>query len=861
MNPFIAEHNVYMEASSWCFLILLNFINFIQSRDGSKSSKLFSWLLISSFIGNTMSLFCCWINFWPEKILPDSIALICNAINFILPNLVSFFLLQYTQSYLYPSSSKPPKSTYINAFILLLSGLIMLANLMSGQKLAFSQANMHYNQGSLFITGFVVPIYFCFFSLIQLYRHHTRFTRRQLISISLAYGLDFVGAFLQYQYFDSILYFYFFVSMGMFIIYYSIQTPDYRKMLNTMRELRLAETRAMTANEAKSSFLANMSHEIRTPINAVLGMNEMILRECKDPSILNYSHNIESAGRSLLSLINDILDISKIESGKMEIVPTDYELSSVLNDVLNMINVKAMEKGLELVVNVDPNLPENLKGDESRLRQIILNLLSNAVKYTREGMVSLDVCGHVIDSILTLRVCVSDTGIGIKPADQKKLFSKFQRLDLVENKTIQGSGLGLAITYNILKLMNGNITVRSTYGEGTTFTVTLPQNVRDSEAIGDFRAKYHQSIEMRPQYQESFLAPTAKILIVDDTPMNITVIQGLLKRTQIEIDFCYSGIDSLEKVRQEHYDIILLDFRMPKMDGIQTLQRMKEVPYNKNDDTPIICLTANAVAGAREKYLAAGFTDYLSKPVQSDKLERMMIKYLPKEKVELVTEASPSRRLADLTASDPGVTSEDATIPSFLLEIPEIDVATGVKNTGSNEDYLTALHIFAESIEDNIAQVQRFYSRDDWDDFTIRVHAIKSSARIIGAAEISGMAKDLESYGEERKVWEIHENTNRFLTAYAQLGQKLAPLLEDEEDFTEASDASDLPVISEEEMADAYSTLRELSASLAYDDAKDLLNMLKEYALPKEEITRLKDISSALKKLDWDRVVSLLPTE
>jgi CheY-like chemotaxis protein len=343
--------------------------------------------------------------------------------------------------------------------------------------------------------------------------------------------------------------------------------------------------------------------------------------------------------------------------------------------------------------------------------------------------------------------------------------------------------------------------------------------------------------------------------------MNITVIQGLLKRTQIEIDFCYSGIDSLEKVRQEHYDIILLDFRMPKMDGIQTLQRMKEVPYNKNDDTPIICLTANAVAGAREKYLAAGFTDYLSKPVQSDKLERMMIKYLPKEKVELVTEASPSRRLADLTASDQGVTSEDATIPSFLLEIPEIDVATGVKNTGSNEDYLTALHIFAESIEDNIAQVQRFYSRDDWDDFTIRVHAIKSSARIIGAAEISGMAKDLESYGEERKVWEIHENTNRFLTAYAQLGQKLAPLLDDDEDFTEASDASDLPVISEEEMADAYSTLRELSASLAYDDAKDLLNMLKEYALPKEEITRLKDISSALEKLDWDRVVSLLPTE
>ncbi|MBQ5431177.1 MAG: response regulator [Lachnospiraceae bacterium] len=861
MNPFIAQHNIYMEVSSWCFLILLILINFLQSQDGTKTSKLFCRLLVTGFLGNTMSLFCSWINFNNRILLPDLAVLLCNAVNFLLPNLVSYFLLLYTQSYLYTSGSKPPLSFRINAVILLSSGLIMLGNLLSGRKLAFSQANMHYNQDSLFIAGFVIPIYFCFFSLILLYRHHTRFTRRQLMSIFLAYALNFIGAYLQYQYFDKVLFFYFFITMGLYIIYFSIQTPDYRKMLNTMRELRLAETRAMTASEAKSSFLANMSHEIRTPIHAVLGMNEMILRECNDPSILNYSHNIESAGRSLLSLINDILDISKIESGKMEVVNTDYELSSVLNDVLNMINVKAMEKDLRLEVNVDPTLPENLNGDESRLRQIILNLLSNAVKYTKEGMVSLDVCGHVLDSVLTLRVSVSDTGIGIKPADQKKLFAKFQRLDLVENKTIQGSGLGLAITYNILKLMDGNITVRSTYGEGSTFTITLPQIVRNDELIGNFREKYHQTLESHPAYRKSFVAPDAKILIVDDTPMNITVIQGLLKQTKVQIDPCYSGGDSLERVRKEHYDIILLDFRMPKMDGIQTLQRMKEVPYNKNDDTPTICLTANAVAGAREKYLAAGFTDYLSKPVQPDKLEKMMLKYLPEEKVTLVeSQADPSPRS---TFASEAPMQKDVALPSWLSSVSEVNVNQGITNTGSVEDYLKALHIFAESIKDNIEQVERFYNRDNWDDFTIRVHAIKSSARIIGAMDISNMAKDLESYGEQRKIWEIHENTNSFLAAYASLGKKLAPILQEDGAFTAASgDASDdRPVISESELSDAYSALRELAASLAYEDAKGILEMLKEYALPEEEIPRLEKIHSALEKLDWDEVVSLLPKD
>ena len=405
------------------------------------------------------------------------------------------------------------------------------------------------------------------------------------------------------------------------------------------KELREARDDALRANQAKSDFLANMSHEIRTPLNAILGMNEMIMREAKG-TMKEYAYNVKSAGETLLAIINDILDFSKIESGKMEIIPVSYSLSSVLNDIYNMVSYKAGQKGLEFTINVSPTIPDALHGDEVRLRQVLVNILNNAVKYTPKGSVTFTVQAGdsgISDDSLELEFICQDTGLGIKEEDKKKLFSKFQRLDMKKNRNIEGTGLGLAITTSLVQMMHGSISVESTYGEGSTFTVRLPQRVEHYEPMGDFKKRIEKFLEEQESYQESFTAPDARILVVDDTEMNLIVVQSLLEKTQIQIDTCFSGMECLDMIKDTHYDIVFLDHMMPEMDGIETLKRAKELKGSKCKKTPFVALTANAVSGVREMFLANGFDDYISKPVDGKTLESVVQKFLPEDKVLPVT--------------------------------------------------------------------------------------------------------------------------------------------------------------------------------------------------------------------------------
>lgn len=394
--------------------------------------------------------------------------------------------------------------------------------------------------------------------------------------------------------------------------------------------------KARAQNEAKSNFLANMSHEIRTPINAILGMNEMILREASDPSIRGYANDIARAGTSLLSIINDILDFSKIESGSMEIIEAPYDLSSVIHDVMNMIRIKTEEKGLSLSLDVDENLPEHLSGDEMRLRQILVNLMNNAVKYTEKGGVTLRIHGGYAEGKNVLLTCdVIDTGIGIREEEQSKLFEKFQRLDMEQTRTIEGTGLGLPITANLLAMMGGSIEVQSMYGVGSTFTAKLTQRVTNWTPIGKIEDRYRTYSEAEKADREAFVAPDAKILVVDDTNVNLTVIRALLKRTELQIDTALSGAEGLVLISRNKYDVIFLDYRMPEMNGTEALQRLKSDTTHPNQHTPVIVLTANALTGAKEKFLKEGFDDYIAKPVDPQKMEALLIRYLPKEKVTL----------------------------------------------------------------------------------------------------------------------------------------------------------------------------------------------------------------------------------
>lgn len=406
--------------------------------------------------------------------------------------------------------------------------------------------------------------------------------------------------------------------------------------LYTRQLIELKED-AERANEAKSTFLARMSHEIRTPINAVLGMNEMILRETESDNIREYASNIHSAGKTLLSIINDILDLSKIESSKMEIVENDYNLGRLLIDVENMISMRAEEKNLNFRIVAERELPAGLRGDDIRIKQCMTNLLTNSVKYTKEGTITLKVDSvNSRDDTINLRVTVSDTGIGIKEEEVYKLFDPFTRLDLMKNKSVEGTGLGLSITKRLIEMMGGNLTVESVYGKGSSFSFVIPQKIVSSEMLGDYRTNAAQMNEPDSGGHKEFVASKAKILAVDDNRVNITVVKGLLKRLKVQFDSALSGQECLDKVRENRYDIILLDHMMPEMDGIETLRAMKQMEEYIREQPVVIALTANAIVGAKEEYLQEGFEDYLSKPIDAVKLEALIRKYLPKDMIEYV---------------------------------------------------------------------------------------------------------------------------------------------------------------------------------------------------------------------------------
>ncbi len=402
------------------------------------------------------------------------------------------------------------------------------------------------------------------------------------------------------------------------------------------RRLELESESARAANKAKSNFLSNMSHEIRTPINAILGMNEMILRESVSDTTRDYSNSIRSAGKTLLGLINDILDFSKIEEGKLEIIPVDYDLAKMLRELVDMIGKRAEDKGLKLELDFDSKTPRHLRGDEIRVKQIITNILTNAVKYTEKGSVTLKV-GFEKDpddpkSIL-LDVDVTDTGIGIKPEDMKKLFMKFERIEEERNRNVEGTGLGINITENLLSLMGSHLQVDSTYGKGSTFGFKLPQRVLDWTELGNYTDIENETAEAEQAEKKIFTAPTAKVLAVDDNPVNLMVFENLLKRTQMKIDTAKSGDDCIAMTRRKKYDIIFLDYMMPKKSGVETLHELKAEQANQNVGTPTVCLTANAVRGAKEECLNEGFDGYLSKPVDPAELDDMIRNLLPKDKI------------------------------------------------------------------------------------------------------------------------------------------------------------------------------------------------------------------------------------
>ncbi len=605
--------------------------------------------------------------------------------------------------------------------------------------------------------------------------------------------------------------------------------------------IRQAKDEAERVNTAKSRFLANMSHEIRTPINTIMGMDEMILRE--DPegvpkpyhmSMVNYALDIRNASESLLGLINDLLDMSKIESGKMHLVQQEYDTTDLLRSIVSMIRIRSDQKDLSFEVKIDETLPKRLYGDAGKIKQVVLNLLTNAVKYTAEGGFTLNVAVQErTEEKCSLRISVKDTGIGVKPEDMEKLFTAYERLDEEKNSGIQGTGLGLDISRRFAELMNGRLWCESIYGEGSEFILTIDQEIADSTAIGEFKEHVEESTG---PYVPQFVAPDADVLVVDDNPMNLTVIKGLLKATRIFVTTAESGEECLEKLKYGSFHVVLLDHMMPDMDGLETVAKIRETW----PDLPVYALTANAAAGGDEFYKSKGFDGYLSKPIDSVSLERAIMKHLPEE-IMMKPEVLDYEE-------EPETLPEDK---QWILDVEGISIEDGIKHSGGISSFLHSLEMFEDTIDANADVIENALRDEDIRLYTVKVHSLKSSARIIGAMELSGLAEKLEDAGNRQDRAFIDENTGKLLTDLRAYHEKLSRLHEDTGD-------DDREPVPEDELAGAYEALRELIPQMDYDSVEMVLGQLGEYRLPPEDAEKFKQLEKLLRALDWDAMEELV---
>ena len=568
---------------------------------------------------------------------------------------------------------------------------------------------------------------------------------------------------------------------------------------------------ANAANKAKSTFLANMSHEVRTPINAILGMDEMIIRESNDEQIVEYATNIKQAGKSLLAQVNGILDYSKLEEGKMEIFDVEYDLATMVNTLITSSSTRAKSKGLNFKVNIDENLPMTLLGDDVRLGQIIANLLTNAVKYTEAGEVGLSMVEKGRDdSTVEIEVTVKDTGKGIPEDEIENLYVSFKRIDEEHNRNIEGTGLGIPIVIELLHLMGSELEVKSTYGVGSAFSFVIKQGIVNNEPIGDYKKRIKRSYRRRNKYTFPSM-PKAEILVVDDYEMNLMVAKNLMKVYDFVPDVVQSGREAITRAEEKEYDVIFMDHMMPDLDGLQTLDILKEHGY-LGSRTKVIALTANAIAGAKEYYISKGFDDYLTKPIDAEALEDMLLKYMPKKKIlkKAISDVKHNRTLI------------------------------------SNDDERQALiKIFVSTIDESAKKLDEFKEKSDIKNYTIKVHGLKSTARLIGEMSISKKAEALEKAGNAGDWDYIETHHKELIDEYLSIrntyeGQKSAKKPLDESD-----------------LKDALYSIIEMANVCDFTSTEMVLNTLADYEMPEGLDEKLKEIRTLLDKLDYEAVASL----
>lgn len=625
---------------------------------------------------------------------------------------------------------------------------------------------------------------------------------------------------------------------------YVVLIWDVTETRNYIEEIKRVREQAEQANIAKSAFLANMSHEIRTPMNAIVGLSDIIMEESRGRKVYEYACDIKSSSRNLLALINDILDLSKVEAGKMELAPTEYHVKTLVNEVLNMMDVVASKHGLLLKSEYDMSIPCQYLGDEGRIKQILINILNNAVKFTKEGYVKISVAGEPGDGENTERLSfkIEDTGCGIRKEDMEGIFENFRQIDSKRNRSVEGTGLGLSITKHLVELMQGTIKVESVYGEGTTFIVEIPQKIADHSSLSEIPEAGTQKEEKL----EPFLVEDFNILVVDDNEVNRKVARIFLQSYGLEIAEAGSGAEAIELVRKKRYDIIFMDHMMTGMDGIETVQIIRK-ECGENGSLPvIIALTANAMEGVRECFLANGFQDFLTKPLERRTLHEMLMKWIPKEK---------------RTASQVWIHSwqpDDNRNKEFQnILIEGIDTDEVVRRySGSVDEYEELLSLYCLDGKRKLTVLRELWEKRDYKTYGIEVHALKSASANVGAMKLSSSAREQEKAVKRGDETFVDRHVFQLLADYEEQIEHIQGFLERDKrgDNVEEKD-------SEIEKADLLREIRAALDSLENFRAKDCAHKIEDilqYRLDIETKGRLKKIREQLMLYEDDAAEQLL---
>lgn len=734
MIEFLLRHpDAHIEVSIIVFDFILILFVTVQSRTELREVAAFRGLVACGVLITISEAAQPWLFDLPATKLNYYLINTINMLDYFGIILLGFGLYYY---FLYIYGIRPQRWWQIITFcIFLIYVFFLILNMFNGCISLYRFESGAYEHGGLFVPiGNGFPIFSYLLTLISFGFNYQRLNPRYRKAIFTVILVVALGMVLQPLINGVIPITGLFVSVGLFILYLTVETEDYRKLTLANISLEEAKKEAQKANDEKSIFLANMSHEIRTPLNAYLGLNEMILSETKEEKTLEYAKDMKIAGNALLSVINDVLDISKIEKGDLELANTEYHLTEYLEDINVIISARAKEKGLQFIMDVDENLPEHLLGDGSRIQQVIINILNNSVKYTSQGVVIFSLRGEMTGDDINLYVQISDTGMGIRPDDLEHLFERYQRVDTVKNKNVEGTGIGLAIVKTILNKMNGEIRVSSNYGMGTVTFVAIPQKIHGKETIGE------QKQLMRSTQKESTATLDVwekSILIVDDNEMNLKVLNGLLSSTKARVVAEPGGEEALAVLKKKKFDIVLTDAFMPHVDGEALLLEVKTNPKHLNYDTPFVVVTADALSDSRERYLAMGFDDYISKPIEILRLKEVLKKFLPDS-------------------------------------MGYIDKNKGMDYVADENLYKEVLQNFGEMAKDKIKNIQTAMEKDNYKDYVIYVHALKSNAKTIGAQELFEQAKNLEELGKQlfdgngtvMEVSRLKEETPKLLHLY-----------------------------------------------------------------------------------------------